>query len=450
MPHPTSSDYVNNERRDYSLYVLQSRAIPHAADGLKAAARRVLWTAKDGKKYKSATLAGATMPIHPHQTPEGAVNTLAAPYGNNIPLLDGDGAFGTLLAPNAYGAARYTSVKVSEFTRDVVFRDIEIVPLQENYDGTLEEPKHFLPLIPIVLLNPQDGIAVGFASSILPRALDSIVNAQVDYLTTGTFGEDLPNMVPLNQQAWDWTENASGGYKYVFRGHGERVNATTLRITDLPYGLSHEKYIAKLDKMEEAGTIQGYTDNSRDTYNIEIRFKRGVLSNIGKEQALVDLLELDNWVSENMNVIDFDGERVWSTTYQELIAKFTEWRLEWYVTRYERLAGLLEIDIQRYKDVLRAIDRNVGMVARKTGSRSELKEFLTEIGIVHLDYIADLPVYRFTLEEKKKVELKLKEAEATMKKYQALLKSPKKRRELYVEELNEILAKYKRGKYGSK
>ena len=103
------STYVNDQRREYSLYVLQMRAIPHVADGLKAAARRVLWTARNGKHFKSATLAGATMPIHPHAAPEGAINTLAAPYGNNIPLLKGEGAFGTLLRPTAYGASRYTA-----------------------------------------------------------------------------------------------------------------------------------------------------------------------------------------------------------------------------------------------------------------------------------------------------------------------------------------------------
>jgi len=444
-----SSEYVNNERRDYSLYVLQSRAIPHAADGLKAAARRVLWTARNGSKFKSATLAGATMPIHPHQSPEGAVNTLAAPYGNNIPLLNGDGAFGTLLAPTAYGAARYTSVKVSEFTKDVVFRDIEIVPLQENYDGTLEEPKHFLPLIPIVLLNPQDGIAVGFASSILPRSLPSIIKAQIDYLEGRDFYEDLPELVPIKQKAVDWVETGTGGYKYTFLGEYEKVNATTIRITNLPYGTTHEKYVEKLNKLEEDGKIQEYTDNSRDSYNIEVRFKKGTLSHesMKDEMGVLNYLGLLNNVGENMNVINFDGESVWSTNYQEIIQDFCDWRLSWYVKRYERLAGLLEIDIQRYKDVLRAINRNVGGVAKKIGSRSELKEFLTEIGIVYIDYIADLPVYRFTEEEKNKVEQKLKDAEALMKEYRSLLKSPKRRKDVYVEELKDVLTNYRKKKY---
>ena len=230
------SEYVNEQRREYSLYVLQMRAIPSIADGLKAAGRRVLWTAKDGKKYKSATLAGATMPIHPHASPEGAINTLAAPYGNNIPLLHGDGAFGTLLNPTAYGAARYTSVKVSEFTKDVVFKDIELVPMQDNYDGTLEEPVHFLPLVPISLLNPSEGIAVGFASNILPRALEDIIDDQIKHLQNQRIKEQWPGFYPTSSVV----EHVEGN-KWEFFGESEQVNATTLRITQLADGASLDK-----------------------------------------------------------------------------------------------------------------------------------------------------------------------------------------------------------------
>ena len=109
--------------------------------------------------------------------------------------------------------------------------------------------------------------------------------------------------------------------------------------------------------------------------------------------------------------------------------------------------NLLADDIQRYKDVLRAINRNVGAVAKKVRSRGELKEFLEEIGVVHLDYIADLPVYRFTEEEKEKIEKKLEEAEAKMKEYKHLLKSEDARRLVYMEELKDILKSYNNGAY---
>ncbi|GAG55787.1 unnamed protein product [marine sediment metagenome] len=77
-------------------------------------------------------------------------------------------------------------------------------------------------------------------------------------------------------------------------------------------------------------------------------------------------------------------------------------------------------------------------MAKKIASRGELKEFLTAIGVVHLDYIADLPVYRFTDEERIKTESKLEIALATMKEYQRLLGSEDLRKEVYANELKEV------------
>jgi len=423
------------------------RAIASIADGLKAGGRRVLWTARKGDKFKSATLAGATMPLHPHAAPEGAINTLAAPYGNNIPLLHGDGAFGTLLNPTAYGASRYTSVKVSKFTKDVVFKDIELVPMTENYDGTLEEPKHFVPLVPVVLLNPSEGIAVGFASTILPRDLDSIIASQIAHLSGKEVEDMMASFTPTNNTATDWMEDTRGNTKWIFEGAFKKVNASTIQITKLPYGVSHEKFTDHLLKLVEEGDfVVDFTDSSKDVINVEVKFKRGKVDRTSKKDMLKKL-NLINRVSENMNVLDFDGKRVLSTDYVEVIKAFSDWRLQWYKARYERLAGLLEIDIQRYKDIITAIRRNVGGTAKKIGSRGELKEFLQEIGIVHLDYIADLPVYRFTEEEKKKVEEKIKAANILMKQYKKLLKSEGERRMLYIRELKEVLTNYHKGSY---
>jgi len=434
------SEYVNEQRREYSLYVLQSRAIPSIADGLKAAGRRVLWTAKDGKKHKSATLAGATMPIHPHASPEGAINTLAAPYGNNIPLLHGDGAFGTLLNPTAYGAARYTSVKVSQFTKEVVFADIDIVPLQENYDGTLDEPVHFLPLVPVALLNPSEGIAVGFASTILPRSLEDIIGDQIKHLQGKRFKEKAPNFYPTSNEAIRVEDN-----KWEFYGEAEELNSTTLRITRLPYGASHEKYIEHLMKLEENGTIVDFEDNSKDKYDITIKLTRNMLKTQGDK--IDKTLKLITTSTENMNLLDFDGGRIVASNYVQVVQDFTDWRLSWYKKRYQRLAKLLGIDIQRYRDILLAIKKNVGGMAKKIQSRTEMKEVLKEMGVVHVDYIADLSVYRFTENERVKTEKKLDDALELMKHYDLLLSNPNERSKVYISELREVLRNYNKGAY---
>jgi len=322
-----------------------------------------------------------------------------------------------------------------------MFRRIDIIPLQEHYDGILVEPKHFLPLVPIALLNPQEGIAVGFASTILPRSLEAIVKSQIAYLEDTDFYVEMPHFAPTNQKAVDWAEDKDGRMtKFIFHGEFKKVNATTVEITNLPYGLVHEKYIEHLLKLEDEGTVQEFEDNSKDHYSITVRFKKGTLRSLNDEDVL-RRLGLINTESENMTLIDFDGEHVLKTTYGEFVQLFCDWRLEFYYDRYKRLADLLDIDIQRYKDILLAIKKNVGGIAKKIASRAELKEFLKEIGVIHIDYIADLAVYRFTEEEKKKVEQRLKDALTLMKEYNALLKSKTKRRKVYIEELREVLKK---------
>lgn len=437
-----SSEYLESERKLYSLYVMQSRAIPAATDGLKAAGRRVLWTARNGDKYKTATLAGATMPIHPHSEASGSINTLAAPYGNNIPLFKGYGAFGTMLDPTAYGAARYTSVAVSKFTQDVMFADIEIIPMTWNYDDSIEEPVHFLPLVPVVLLNPSEGIAVGFATDILPRNLADLIDVQIAHLMNKrNTNQLLPTFTPVNS-----TARLVDGRAAFFSGSYEMVNTTTVRITNLPYKLSHDKLIAKLDTLYETGTVVDFTDRSKDKINIEVKFKKGVLSKMTEEEVL-KTLGLTVKHTENLNVLDFTGQGVWSADPLDLIKRFTDWRLEWYVKRYERLRDLLKIDIQRYLDIRNAIQNNIGGTAKRVKSRAELKTLLTELGIVYLDYIADLPVYRFTEEEYEKNEQRLKDAEDLMRTYEDMLQSEDKRKIVYATELKEILNKYNKGVY---
>lgn len=444
-----SSEYIDEQRREYSLYVMQMRAIPHIADGLKAGARRVIWIDRDGSKHKCAALAGATMPIHPHAAPDDAINTIAATYGNNIPLLKGKGAFGTLLKPTSYGASRYTSVSISQFTKEVILKDIEIIRMMDNYDGTLQEPVHFLPLVPVALLNPQEGIAVGFACKILPRNLGDVIKDQLKYLQGDgrLIKEATPHMMPLNQSAVEF-EGDGSTIKWYFEGEFEKINATTVRITNLPYGKAHEKFVAKLNEMEDMNDsiVQEVTDNSTDHYDITIRFKKGALRKMTDEDILV-FLKLKSSITENLNLVGFDGQSVLSLSYKEIIEQFTEWRLCFYTTRYKRLAGLLEKDIQRYLDVILAIKKKVNAVASKTLSRKELKEYLKLIGIVNLDYIADLPIYRFTEEEKEKMENKVKEANIQLKEYNKLISSKAERTKVYINELNEILKQFKKGVY---
>jgi DNA gyrase/topoisomerase IV subunit A len=165
------------------------------------------------------------------------------------------------------------------------------------------------------------------------------------------------------------------------------------------------------------------------------------------EDTIRNTLKLVNRESENLTYIDVDGETVVIATAEEAIEEFTHWRLQWYRNRYEKLLKEVDEEIQRYKDILQAIKKNVGGTAKKVNNRAELIDFLQAIDIVNTDYIAGFPVYRFTVEEKDKTEKKLVKALAEAKKYRELLASDTKRRNVYKKELEEILDEYINGVY---
>ena len=58
---------------------------------------------------------------------------------------------------------RYIFTQLSNITRKIY--SIEDDPLLDyiNYDGTIAEPTHYLPIIPMTLINGGKGIGTGFA-----------------------------------------------------------------------------------------------------------------------------------------------------------------------------------------------------------------------------------------------------------------------------------------------
>jgi DNA topoisomerase-2 len=180
MKYNDTTDFIKTTSRDYSIYVCQSRGIPAVSDGLKDSQRKALFVIKPmTEQIKTVSLAGSMLSsntyLHGDASATEAISLMAAPYCNNICLLAGVGAFGTRVGPTDWGAPRYTYVKKNAYTESLIYQDYDIIPLKENYDGSVMEPKHFLPVIPLVLLNGVSGIAVGWSTEILPRAFKDIV-----------------------------------------------------------------------------------------------------------------------------------------------------------------------------------------------------------------------------------------------------------------------------------
>ena len=305
----SSSNFIKKISKEYSIYVCKHRGIPDITDGLKDVQRKMLWTMRNkNEKIKTISLAGSAIENNIYTHGDGpaseAISQLAAPYKNNVPYLKGEGNFGTRIGPDSWASSRYTYVKKNNITEQLIYPDIDIVPLIDNYDKSTKEPKHFLPLIPLVLLNGISGIAVGWSTDILPHNFYEIIDRCILELKG--------KKVELLEPSFDYLNcsiETIGPSEYMISGKVEILDTSTCSVTELPPFLSIEKFKEKLNIMEDEGKINEYKDKSTKTINIEIKFPRGTLKN-KTENDLIEILKLKQKKSERLVTISFNSESV--------------------------------------------------------------------------------------------------------------------------------------------
>lgn len=434
--------YLESEHRNFAIYTLQQRAIPFF-NGMKPVQQRCLWQLRGVTKYeKVAKLTGQVMAIHPHGDASiaDAINQMSGPYCNNLSFFDGHGAFGTRINPTAFGSPRYVSSKISGFTKDVIFKDWEIVELKPSYDETDVEPTMLLPLVPILLLNGIQGIATGYSTTILPRDLNDLIEQQLKVLQGKQAINPLPYSKPIDNTAIRSEENPN---KYQFLGDCEIVDTSTAKITKLPFGMTHAKVVENLAKMVDKGAIVDYTDKSKDEINITVAFKRAALKNKNGEYA-ARKLGLTTGVTERIIVLDAATSQsvVEYDDAGQFITDYTNWRLGFFPTRYARLIQLNLAEISRLNDIVLAIDNDLGGQAKKIKNKGDLVSFITKIGVVDIEYIASLPVYRFTQEEYDKAKNRIAELETQNADYQNIIDDVDRQKNIYMEELKDVKKRF--------
>lgn len=365
---------------------------------------------------------------------------MAAPYCNNIPYFKGVGNFGTRVTPSDFGAARYVYVKKYKMTEELVYRDLPIVPLQENDTGTNVEPTHFLPLIPLVLLNGVSGIAVGWSTDILPRNVKDLIDSSIKVLK----GKKIERLKPAYDYIGSNVEHIENNSWYIY-GDLDIVNSNTVKVTLLPPDLSLEKFKEKLNKMEDDGLIQDYTDNSAEFIDVEIKFKREQLTKLDTKNKLIDFLKLKQKKTERIVVLNFDNKSIKQyDTDVELIIDFVNWRLTWYSKRYEKMLNDASFEINYWKAIKECFDKKL---PSKLSSKNSKKEIESEISLIckkieltseQLDKIASLPSYRWAKDAYQNVLDSISNLETSIKEYEDILASDKKIKEIYISELENL------------
>lgn len=184
--------YTQQAYLNYSMYVINDRALPNIGDGLKPVQRRIVYAMselglKASAKFKKSarTIGDVIGKFHPHGDSAcyEAMVLMAQPFTYRYPLVDGQGNWGSQDDPKSFAAMRYTESRLQGYA-DVLLGELGqgTVDWKANFDGTLEEPEILPARLPNVLLNGGSGIAVGMATDIPPHNLREVAAACVHLL----------------------------------------------------------------------------------------------------------------------------------------------------------------------------------------------------------------------------------------------------------------------------
>ena len=299
-------DEMKSSFLDYAMSVIVSRALPDVCDGLKPVHRRIIYSMNESgyvfskPTRKSARIVGDVMgKYHPHGDSAiyDAMVRLAQDFSMRVPLIDGQGNFGSMDGDSA-AAMRYTEAKLSEASsfliNDIGFKTVEF---RDNYDGTSKEPELLPAEFPNLLINGSEGIAVGMATKIPPHCPNEIIDAccffvdnlqaSNDDLMQFINGPDFPTGgIILGKSGIKQAYNTGKG-SIIIRGKVSIENQKareSIVITEIPYSVKKSQLIESIAKVAKEKTIEGISDlrdeSNREGVRIVLDLKKNVQSEV--------------------------------------------------------------------------------------------------------------------------------------------------------------------------
>ena len=329
--------------RQYSAYVICSRAIPALEDGLKPVQRRImhsLWEKDDGRYTKVANIVGHAMQYHPHG--DASIGDALCVLANKLwgkglgYLIDGQGNYGSLLTGMPHAATRYIECRLTELARKEVFnkKTTSYVP---NYDGRKEEPVYLPSKLPLLLMLGADGIAVGLSTAILPHNFTELLEAEIAILQKKPF-----QVYPDFQLGgvMDVSDYQDGLGKVKIRAKIEK-EGKGLVITELPWGETTDSIAESIEeaiKKKKVG-VRKLHDLTSDTVRIELELATG--ENPDKAiTALYAFTNCEKSLSSRPIVLDAGRPKLMSVS--EILKRNVDRLLE--LTKREQEIRLGELD----------------------------------------------------------------------------------------------------------
>lgn len=351
-PSVSITDELKTSYLDYAMSVIVSRAIPDLRDGLKPVHRRILYAMHEtgnthDKAYrKSARPVGDVMgKYHPHGDSAiyDALVRMAQDFSMSLPLLDGQGNFGSMDGDNP-AAMRYTEVRMDKpaafLLADI---DKDTVNFQDNYDGKDQEPTVLPARFPNMLVNGAGGIAVGMATNIPPHNLGEVINATLGLIDNPDLSsEELIQYVPgPDFPTGGIMLGRSGARKAYIEGRGSviiraktrveeiRKDRYAIVIDEIPYQVNKASMIEKIAEQVREKKIEGIAhvqdESDRNGVRVVVELKRDATAEVVLNQ-LYRFTPMQT--SFGCNMLALNGGRPEQLTLRTFLTNFIDFREE--------------------------------------------------------------------------------------------------------------------------
>ena len=335
---------------DYAMSVIVSRAIPDLRDGLKPVHRSILYAMHEtnnthDKSYrKSARAVGEVMgKYHPHGDSAiyDALVRMAQDFSMSLPLLDGQGNFGSMDGDNA-AAMRYTEVRMDKpaayLLSDI---DKDTVDFQDNYDGKDREPTVLPARFPNMLVNGAGGIAVGMATNIPPHNLGEVIEATLALIEEPDLSsEQLIEYVPgPDFPTGGIMLGRTGARKAYLEGRGSVIVRAKTRVEEIrkdryaiildevPYQVNKATMIERIAEAARDKKIEGIAhvqdESDRNGVRVVIELKRDATAEVVMNQ-LFRFTPMQTYFSCNM--LALNGGRPEQLTLRRFLTSFIDFR----------------------------------------------------------------------------------------------------------------------------
>ncbi|MEH6504863.1 MAG: DNA gyrase subunit A [Sulfitobacter litoralis] len=349
-PSVTIEHEMRTSYLDYAMSVIVSRAIPDLRDGLKPVHRRIIYSMYEkgithDKSYrKSAKSVGDVMgSYHPHGDSAiyDALVRMAQDFSMSLPLIDGQGNFGSMDGDSA-AAMRYTESrldKVASFmTSDL---DKETVNFIDNYDGKEREPTVLPARFPNMLVNGAGGIAVGMATNIPPHNLGEVIDAcQALIENPDLTSEELIEYIPgPDFPTGGIMLGRSGARKAYLEGRGSVIMRAKTRVEEIRkdrfaivideicYQVNKSTMIEKIAEQVREKKIDGIAhvqdESDRNGVRVVIELKRDATAEVVMNQ-LYRFTPMQTYFGCNM--LALNGGRPEQLTLRKFLTSFIDFR----------------------------------------------------------------------------------------------------------------------------